>query len=116
MAAKHCPRPSENPGRHKRILKTQLELLLPMPAEGDFEGSNSEAMCTAMVKKAIAGDVRAFALIRDSVGEKPGSTLALNIQPEPPGVAACEQKALAARDRLRDLRDERVANGQGKAP
>jgi len=102
--------------RKKRTLKALLELLLSTPAEGDCEGSNGEAMCAALVKKAIAGDMRAFSIIRDTVGEKPTNKVAVNIHPESLGVAACEQKALDACERLLALRDERAAHGQGKAP
>ena len=64
--------------REKRIIRDCFEMLLSMPAEGDFEGDNTKAMCVAMVKKAIGGDVPAFTAIRDSVGEKPTDKLNLS--------------------------------------
>ena len=59
--------------REKRTIRERLEQLLSMPAEGiaDFKGDNAEAMCAALMKKALSGDVPAFREIRDTVGEKP---------------------------------------------
>lgn len=58
--------------REKRTLRQCLELLLSMPApEGHEGGDTSEAVSAALIKKALKGDVSAFAVLRDSVGEKP---------------------------------------------
>lgn len=61
--------------REKRTIRKRLELLLSMQAEGEFKGDNAEAMCAALLKKALNGDVSAFTVIRDSVGEKPTDKL-----------------------------------------
>jgi len=61
--------------REKRSIREHLKMLLTMKAMGDFEGDNGEAMCTALIQKAISGDVPAFVAIRDSIGEKPVNKL-----------------------------------------
>jgi len=55
--------------REKRIMRERLEILLAMPAEGG--GDNGDALCVALLKAALMGDVKAFEMIRDTVGEKP---------------------------------------------
>ena len=56
--------------REKKKLRELLEILLQRPAEGG-DGTNAEAMTVALFNKALAGDTKAFELIRDTIGEKP---------------------------------------------
>lgn len=53
----------------KRQLKEILEAFLEI--QRDNGDTYSEAMCIAMIQKAINGDVHAFEVVRDSIGQKP---------------------------------------------
>lgn len=55
--------------RQKKALRERLELLLAK--KGDGEKVVADEICIALIEKAQAGDVRAFEVIRDSIGEKP---------------------------------------------
>ena len=50
--------------RERKALKEQLLLLLET-------GNARQELCTALLEKALSGDVRAFEVIRDTIGEKP---------------------------------------------
>lgn len=50
--------------RERKALKEQLLLLLET-------GNAQQKLCTALLEKALSGDVRAFTAIRDTIGEKP---------------------------------------------
>lgn len=50
--------------RKRKALKEQLLLLLET-------GNAQEQLCTSLFEKALSGDVRAFEVIRDTIGEKP---------------------------------------------
>jgi hypothetical protein len=50
--------------RERKALKEQLLLLLET-------GNAQEQLCTSLFEKALSGDVRAFEVIRDTIGEKP---------------------------------------------
>lgn len=50
--------------RERKALKEQLLLLLKT-------GNAQKELCTALLEKALSGDVRAFEVIRDTIGEKP---------------------------------------------
>lgn len=54
-------------GEAKRMRKTLKEELLALLSLGQEQ----EKMCTAMLKQAQKGNVKAFAAIRDTVGEAP---------------------------------------------
>lgn len=54
-------------GEARRARKTLKEELLLLLSEGDTQKSVS----VALLKKAMDGDVRAFEVLRDSIGEKP---------------------------------------------
>lgn len=59
--------------RAKRDLKIALEMILESEIKnksGDVM-TTTEAMCRALMKKALKGDVRAFETIRDTIGQKP---------------------------------------------
>ena len=50
--------------REKRALKEELILLLS-------QGKTQEKMSLALIEEAIKGNVKAFEVIRDTIGEKP---------------------------------------------
>ncbi len=50
--------------RERKALKEQLLLLLKT-------GNAQKELCTALLEKALSGDVKAFEVIRDTIGEKP---------------------------------------------
>ena len=54
-------------GEVRRARKTLREELLLLLANGDTQKS----VTVAMIEKALSGDVRAFEVIRDTIGEKP---------------------------------------------
>lgn len=54
--------------RRKKALREHLEALL---AGKRGEMTTAEALTLALVEKGLAGDVRAFEVIRDTIGEKP---------------------------------------------
>jgi hypothetical protein len=59
--------------RRKKLLKECLEALL----QEDFvdrkgnKSSGAEALASTVFKKALAGDLKAFELVRDTAGQKP---------------------------------------------
>lgn len=60
--------------RKKKRLRELLELALKRV---DDDGqTTAEAVTAALVTKALAGDVRAYEVIRDTVGEKPTDKVA----------------------------------------
>lgn len=50
--------------RRRKSLREQLEILLE-------NGNTQESVAVALVEKAMGGDVKAFEVLRDTVGEKP---------------------------------------------
>lgn len=50
--------------RERKVLKNELLYLLE-------ENNNQEKISVALIKEALKGNVKAFALIRDTIGEKP---------------------------------------------
>ena len=54
--------------RQKKALRERLALLLET-RHGDMD--MADALALALIKKGLAGDVRAFEVIRDTIGEKP---------------------------------------------
>ena len=50
--------------RERKLLKEELLLLLST-------GKTQEKISVALIKKALKGDIRAFEIIRDTIGEKP---------------------------------------------
>lgn len=63
--------------REKATLRAALEMLMDMPVEG-LDKSNREGMAAALVRKALAGDVKAFEVVRDIIGEKPANKVDMN--------------------------------------
>lgn len=64
--------------REKKTLRQRLELLLAVKAEGT-DMDTAEAVTVALIEKALSGDVRAYEVIRDTIGEKPTDKLDNNI-------------------------------------
>ena len=54
--------------REKKALRERLELLL---AKKTYGVETADAICIALIDKALTGDARAWELIRDTLGEKP---------------------------------------------
>lgn len=50
--------------RKRKSLREELELLLE-------NGDTQESVAVALIEKAIKGDVKAFEVLRDTIGEKP---------------------------------------------
>lgn len=67
--AKGGKKRAENEAKRKE-LKELLKIALELQNEETGE-QNNIAITTALIKKAIAGDVRAYEVIRDTIGEKP---------------------------------------------
>lgn len=62
--------------REKKTMRQRLELLLSRK-EGDVD--TAEAVTLALIEKALSGDVRAYEVIRDTIGEKPTDKVESNI-------------------------------------
>lgn len=67
--------------KEKKLLREGLLFALDQPAKGKHGQTNREAIIAGLIKRAIAGDVRAFETIRDTIGEKPIEKVA-NVTPE----------------------------------
>ena len=63
--------------REKKRLRELLELALERV--GDDGQTTAEAVTAALVAKALTGDVKAYEVIRDTVGEKPKDEVAQNM-------------------------------------
>lgn len=77
----------------RKSIREGLLLLLNEPIK-DREGKDSgkttqDAMIAGVMKRAIAGDVRAAEFIRDTIGEKPIERFA-NITPDPKIIESVE--------------------------
>ena len=55
--------------RKKRDFRQLMRLLLDMPADELEKADNREAICAAMIQKALAGDRGAAEFCRDTAGE-----------------------------------------------
>ena len=67
--------------RNKKTMRDMLDYLLEKDIttkKGDI--STLEAIMVSMIAKASKGDVRAAEFIRDTIGQKPDSTLNLDIK------------------------------------
>lgn len=60
--------------RERKELREELLLLLE-------DGDTQQRLCTALLQKAFDGDVRAFEMIRDTIGEKPIDKKEINTLP-----------------------------------
>ena len=67
--------------RRKKVLRQCLSDILTRPVtieeiqqmleKHQVENCYENAMCLAIIKKAVEGDVKAFEVVRDTIGEKP---------------------------------------------
>lgn len=62
--------------RERKLLKEALLLALDEPA-GKNGQTSTEAIAAALIQQALRGNVRAFEIIRDTIGEKPTETVAI---------------------------------------
>lgn len=82
--------------RRKKELREHLEALL---AGKRGEMTTAEVLTLALVEKGLAGDVRAFEVIRDTIGEKPvekskqeiATAVALDVSVSPAVAAALKK-------------------------
>ena len=62
--------------KEKKLLKDILQTILELKDEAGVD--NQTRINIALTKKALAGDVKAFEVIRDTLGQKPKDTLELD--------------------------------------
>lgn len=65
--------------RQKKALRERLAALLETK-HGDMD--MADALALALIEKGLAGDVRAFEVIRDTIGEKPTDKMEVNKPPQ----------------------------------
>ena len=70
MGGKRCAEAK----RERKRLRELLEIALAQPC--DTKGTHAEAITSALVARALTGDVRAYEVIRDTLGEKPTEQVA----------------------------------------
>lgn len=70
--------------RERRKLKEELEALLS-------DGETQKSVCIALIEKAISGDAKAFAILRDTLGENPANKIEAEIIKEPLSMAEKEE-------------------------
>ena len=88
----------------RRALKEELNILL---SDGDLQ----QRVCLALIDKALQGNERAFAILRDSLGEREADTLELI------GGASLEKFRESHKMEIMDLlRDETRRKLDGKPP
>lgn len=72
--------------RERKTMREALMLLLSEPLKGKdgqaTDKTTQDAIIAGLVKRAIAGDTRAFGMIRDTIGEKPAEVVNINA-PDP---------------------------------
>ena len=69
--------------RARKTLRAELETLLSMPTVDKETGEKKDttvqsAITAALVKQALRGNIRAFEIIRDTIGEKPAEHVTLD--------------------------------------
>ena len=57
--------------KKKKELKELLLLLLSQPMKDDPDQDNYTGISIALIQKALAGDTKAYEVIRDTLGQKP---------------------------------------------
>ena len=91
--------------RRKKTIRETLEMMLSgqMP-DG---ATRRDAIVTALLEKALSGDVRAFEAIRDSIGEKPTDKMAIS---NPDGSLNTPQRIILVAGERRQDRDTSEAD------
>lgn len=65
--------------REKKALKEALQILLERDYEMDGQIFNGiEAMSVALIKQALNGNIKAYEIIRDTIGEKPSVSVSVD--------------------------------------
>jgi len=66
----------------RKTLREQLMVLLETSTGGN--STNNELISVALISRALNGDVRAFEVIRDTIGEKPANKIEASVDNSPP--------------------------------
>lgn len=66
--------------RKKKELKELLEIALSQPSENNPDIDRWTEVTAALVKKAMAGDTKAFELVRDTIGQKPTDKIEADVK------------------------------------
>lgn len=66
--------------REQKQLKELLELALSQPSDKNPDIDRWTEVTVALVKKAMAGDTKAFELVRDTIGQKPTDKLEADVK------------------------------------
>lgn len=66
--------------RKKRELKELLEIALSQPSDKNPDIDRWTEVTVALVKKAMAGDTKAFELMRDTIGQKPTDKIEADVK------------------------------------
>lgn len=66
--------------RKKKELRELLELALSQPSENNPDIDRWTEVTVALVKKAMAGDTKAFELMRDTIGQKPTDKIEADVK------------------------------------
>jgi hypothetical protein len=80
--------------RQRKALRECLNLLLAEKVEnGEAGETRADVISAALIRKAMEGDVKAFEVIRDTVGEKPVDRVAV-AEVDPSAIADVERMVL----------------------
>ena len=80
--------------RQRKALRECLDLLLAEKVENGEDGeTRADVISAALIRKAMDGDVKAFEVIRDTVGEKPMDRVAV-AEVDPSAIADVERMVL----------------------
>ena len=91
--AREAGKKSAEKRAERKTLREGLLLLLSeeLKKDGQPTGKTTQdAIIAGLVKRAVAGDTRAFEIIRDTIGEKPVERIA-NVTPDPDVIADVEK-------------------------
>ena len=77
--AKKGGKASAKARQQKKTFKTIFEALLQDKSIDDAKLTNDQAMAMQMIKEALNGNVKAFEVVRDTIGEKPTDKVDQNI-------------------------------------
>lgn len=66
--------------RKKKELRELLEIALSQPSENNPNIDRWTEVTAALVKKAMAGDTKAFELVRDTIGQKPTDKIEADVK------------------------------------
>lgn len=83
--------------REKRTLRQLLEIAMK-DLDTETKVDNATAMTLALLSKAKAGDVKAFEVIRDTIGEKPVDKMEMSVHEQAIADMTPEQRREYARE------------------